>query len=41
MYQFRPVTDRVARLRKRYRDHKFTIDAERAMIVTNFIKENL
>ena len=41
MYQFRPISDRVARLRKRYRDNKFTIDAERALIVTDFIRENL
>ena len=40
MYQFRPISDRVARLRKRYRDNKFTIDAERALIVTDFIREN-
>ena len=41
MYEFRPVTDRVARMRKRYRDTNFTIDAERAMIVTDFISKNL
>ena len=31
MYQFRPVTDRIARMRKRYRDTNFTLDAERTL----------
>jgi len=41
MYTFRPVTDRIARMRERYRNHNFTVDAERALIVTDFIKNNL
>ncbi len=41
MYQFRPVTERIARMRKKYRDTNFTVDAERALIVTEFIKNNL
>ena len=40
MYQFRTVTDRIARMRKRYRDTNFTLDAERTMIATEFHKTN-
>jgi len=34
MYEFRPVSDRVARMKELYRDAPFVLDAERALIVT-------
>ena len=34
MYSFRPVSDRVARMKELYRDAPFVLDAERALIVT-------
>ncbi len=40
MYQFRPISDRISRMRKRYRDTNFTLDAERTLIVTEFHKKN-
>ncbi|MCQ2406718.1 MAG: pyruvate formate lyase family protein, partial [Oscillospiraceae bacterium] len=40
MYQFPPVTDRVARLRAEYRDTTPYIDSERTRIVTEFYKAN-
>ena len=39
MYEFSPVSDRVARLKERYRNTPFTLDAERALIVTETYKK--
>ena len=39
MYSFRPVSDRVARMKERYRDTPFVLDAERALIVTETYKQ--
>jgi pyruvate formate-lyase/glycerol dehydratase family glycyl radical enzyme len=40
MYEFKPIADRVARLKERYRSAPFTLDAERAMIVTDSYQKN-
>jgi pyruvate formate-lyase/glycerol dehydratase family glycyl radical enzyme len=40
MYQFRPVSKRVARLKERYRNSLFTLDTERALIVTETYKKH-
>lgn len=40
MYEFSPVTDRVARLKERYRNSPFTLDSERALIVTESYGRN-
>ena len=40
MYQFRKVSDRVARLRERYRNTPYTLDTERALILTASYKKN-
>jgi formate C-acetyltransferase len=40
MFNFTPVTDRVTRLRDRYRNTPISISAERAKIVTEVYKEN-
>ena len=40
MYPFRSVSDRVARLKERYRNSMFVLDAERALIVTESYKTN-
>jgi pyruvate formate-lyase/glycerol dehydratase family glycyl radical enzyme len=40
MYEFSPVSDRVTRLKERYRNTPFTLDAERALIVTETYKRH-
>ena len=40
MYSFRPVSDRVARMKELYRDTPFVLDAERALIVTETYKRH-
>ena len=40
MYNFRPISDRICRMRKRYRDTMFTLDSERTMLVTDFHKQH-
>lgn len=40
MYLFRPVSDRVARMKELYRNTPFVLDAERALIVTESYKEH-
>jgi pyruvate formate-lyase/glycerol dehydratase family glycyl radical enzyme len=40
MYKFSPVSERVARLKERYRNSPFTLDAERALIVTETYKKH-
>jgi len=40
MYRFSSIGDRVARLKERYRNTPFTLDAERALIVTDSYKKN-
>lgn len=40
MYSFRPVSDRVARMKERYRDNPFVLDAERALIVTETYRKH-
>ena len=41
MFKLKSITPRVQKLRKRYRDTIPTLDAERAMIITEFLKENM
>ncbi|MFD1174825.1 glycyl radical protein [Paenibacillus puldeungensis] len=41
MYELKPVTDRIARIRKRYRDTKPKVCIERFKIVTDFYEENV
>ncbi len=40
MYEFRSVSERVARLKERYRNTPFTLDAERALIVTETYRKH-
>ncbi len=40
MYELKPVTDRISRIRKRYRDTKPKVCVERFKIVTDFYEEN-
>jgi pyruvate formate-lyase/glycerol dehydratase family glycyl radical enzyme len=40
MYEFSPVSKRVARLKERYRNTPFTLDAERALIITETYKNH-
>ena len=40
MYTFPPVTDRIARMRKRYRDELPSFDCERVRIVTEYYRES-
>jgi pyruvate formate-lyase/glycerol dehydratase family glycyl radical enzyme len=40
MYEFRPISERVARLKELYRNTPFTLDAERALIVTESYRRN-
>ena len=35
MYEFSPISDRIARMKTRYRDTPFILDTERALIVTD------
>jgi len=35
MYEFSPISDRIARMKRHYRDTPFTLDTERALIVTD------
>ncbi|NTW73208.1 MAG: hypothetical protein HGA49_13345, partial [Eubacteriaceae bacterium] len=38
MYEFKPITDRVNRLKERYRTTYPRLDSERAKIVTDFYR---
>lgn len=40
MYEFRPISKRVAKLKERYRNFPFTLDTERALIVTETYKKH-
>ncbi|HSW39251.1 MAG TPA: pyruvate formate lyase family protein [Acidobacteriota bacterium] len=40
MHEFMPVSDRVTRLKERYRNNPFTLDAERALIVTESYRKH-
>jgi len=40
MYEFSPVSDRITRMKARYRDTPFTLDTERALIVTETYRKH-